>query len=233
LVALAAGPTQIKEFNKIRFNLEPGRQLEHHCFVRDFPGAAWLKLDGFRQHWHAGQVRQENNLLILSVHTQPTFWQRLAGRNVGLEIEVHLTGNPGERCSEVTVVIRPFGCGRRQAARLLEDMGPIVLDSLRTHLLAHPDQRSSERLHYSQPLRVCPVLGGIELGDPIDCVSKDISTTGIGFLLPQALAVPQIYINLPEVPQFASIAGLAQVVRKQPRGDGWFEIGAAFQRPAK
>jgi serine/threonine protein kinase len=233
LVALAAGPGQVKEFNKIRFTLESGRQLEHRCLIRDFPGSAHLKLDGFRQRWAARPVRQDDNLLIFSVRTPPSFWQRLAGRNVGLEIEVKLTGQPGERCSEINVVIRPFGCGRQQAVRLLEDMGPVVLESVRTHLLAYPEQRSSERWDYSQPLRICPVLGGIELADPIDCVAKDISAGGIGFFLPEALSAPQVYINLPDVPQLAGVAGLAQVVRKQPRDDGWFEIGAVFNRPQK
>lgn len=233
LVALAAGPGQIREFNKIRFTLESGRQLEHRCLIRDFPGAAHLKLDGFRQRWAAQPLRQDDNLLIFSVNTQPSFWQQLVGRNVGLQIEVKLTGNPGEKRSEVHVVVRPFGCGRRQAIRLLEDMGPVVLESVRTHLLAHPEQRSSERLNYNQPLRVCPVLGGIELADPIDCIAKDISAGGIGFLLPHPLAAPQVYINLPDVPQLAAVAGLAQVVRKQPRDDGWFEIGAVFNRPQK
>jgi hypothetical protein len=230
LVSLATGSLEVKEFNKIRYALEAGRQLEHRCLIRDFSGAALLKIDGFRQHWGAAQVHQDDNLLILAVHTQPSFWQRLAGRNIGLEIEVRLTSQPSDRRSEVGVVIRPFGCGRRQAARLLEDLGPIVLESIRTYLLAHPEQRTSERLHYSRPLRVCPVVGGIELADPIDCVSKDISAAGIGFLLPHPLATHQVYINLPNVPQLSDIGGLAQIVRKQPRGDGWFEIGAAFNR---
>jgi hypothetical protein len=233
LVALAAGHGQVKEFHKIRYTLESGRQLEHRCLIRGFPGAAHLKLEGFRQRWAARPVRQDDDLLIFSVHTPPSFWQRLAGSNVGLEIEVRLSGQPGVRCSEVKVVIRPFGCGRRQAVGLLEDMGPVVLESLRTHLLAHPEQRSSERWNYRQPLRICPVLGGVELADPIECVTKDISAGGIGFYLRQPLAVPQVYINLPDVPQLATVAGLAQVVRKQPRDNGWYEIGAVFNRPEK
>jgi hypothetical protein len=112
-------------------------------------------------------------------------------------------------------------------------MGPVVLESLRTHLLAHPEQRSSERWNYRQPLRICPVLGGVELADPIECVTKDISAGGIGFFLRQPLAAPQVYINLPDVHQIATVAGLAQVVRKQPRDNGWYEIGAVFNRPEK
>jgi len=230
LVVLAAGPAQVREFNKIRYRLEPGRQLGHRFAVQDFPGAAALKLDGFRQQWQANMLHQKDGLLIFSVHTSPSFWQALVGRPMGLEIQVRLAAPAGARRSEVNVVIRPFGCGRQRAIQLLEHLGPHVLESLRTYLLAHAEQRSNERLSCSQPLRVCPVFGGIELADPIDCVAKDVSVDGIGFYLPKSIAAPQVYVNLPDVPELASLAGLAQVVRKKPCGDGWYEIGASFAR---
>jgi serine/threonine protein kinase len=230
LVLLATGPAQVREFNKIRYRLEPGRQLGHRFAVQHFPGAAGLKLDGFRQQWHADLLRQEDGLLIFSVHTAPSFWHALIGQPVGLEIQVRLAAPPGGRRSEVNVVIRPFGCGRKNAIQLLEEMGPRVLESLRSYLLAHPEQRSNERLLCSHPLRICPVVGGIELADPIDCFAKDVSIDGIGFYLPKSIPTPQVYVNTPGVPELAAVAGLAQVVRKKPCGDGWYEIGASFAR---
>jgi hypothetical protein len=230
LVLLAAGPAQVREFNKIRYRLEPGRQLGHRFAVQHFPGAAVLKLDGFRQQWHADLLHQEDGLLIFSVHTAPSFWQGLIGQPVGLEIQVRLAAPPGGKRSEVNVVIRPFGCGRKNAVRLLEEMGPRVLESLRGYLLAHPEQRSNERLLCSHPLRVCPVFGGIELADPIDCFAKDVSIDGIGFYLPKSIPTGQVYVNMPGVPELATVAGLAQVVRRKPCGDGWYEIGASFAR---
>jgi serine/threonine protein kinase len=230
LVVLAAGPAQVREFNKIQYRLEPGRQLGHRFAVQDFPGAAALKLEGFRQHWHADVLHQEEGLLIFSVHTAPSFWQALVARQVGLEIQIRLASPPGARRSEVNVVIRPFGCGRKLAIRLLEDMGPRVLESLRTYLLAHPEQRTNERLLCSHPLRISPVLGGVDLADPIDCIAKDVSADGIGFYLPKSIVTPQVYVNMPGVPELASLAGLAEVVRKKSCGDGWYEVGASFAR---
>jgi hypothetical protein len=231
LVLLAAGPAQVREFSKIRYRLEPGHQLGHRFAVQDFPGAASLKLEGFRHHWHAEVLHQEDGLFIFSLSMAPSFWQALTGRQGGLEIQVRLAAPPGGKRSEVNVVIRPFGCGRKNAVRLLEEMGPRVLESLRGYLLAHPEQRSKERLLCSQPLRVCPVLGGVELADPIDCVAKDVSLDGIGFYLPKSIPTPQVYVNTPNVPELASVACLAQVVRKKACGDGWYEIGASFARP--
>jgi hypothetical protein len=231
LVVLAAGPVQVREFNKIRYTVEPGQWLGHRCAVGTYPGAALLKLEGFRQQWGASLVRRQQDLLVFSVDTAPSFWQRLTGRQVGLEIQVQMLSPERSRRSEVHVVVRPYGCGRRQAIQLLEQTGVQLLESVRSYLLAHPEQRSKERLTCSQPLRVRPVIGGVELADPIDCVSKDISLDGIGIFLPKVLTTPQIYIDVPNLPDLAGYAGLAQIVRKKSCGDGWYEIGAAFARP--
>jgi hypothetical protein len=62
-------------------------------------------------------------------------------------------------------------------------------------------------------------------------VNPDEPDCGIGFYLPKPIATPQVYVNdvsVPDVPELASVAGLAQVVRKKPCGEGWYEIGAAF-----
>ncbi len=231
LVELAAGgQAQVREFHRIRYHLEAGQQLGHRFAIQHFPGAALLKLDGFRQQWKASLVHREEELLILSVHIPPSFWQALTGKAMGLEIHLHLGTPPGCQRGEVSVVIRPFGCGRQQAIRLLEDMGPRVLESLRDYLVANPEQRTNERLLCSQPLRVCPVIGGVELADPIECTAKDISADGIGFYLPRSMSAARIYVNMPGVPKVAALAGLAQVVRNKSCGDGWYEIGASFVR---
>jgi hypothetical protein len=106
-------------------------------------------------------------------------------------------------------------------------VGPKILESLHAYLQDCKDQRQNQRLVLNQPLKVSPVFGVDELADPIDCIAKDISPTGIGIFLPQWLPASQIYINLPNS-QLASYAGLAQVVRKEIRSDGWYEIGASF-----
>jgi hypothetical protein len=229
LVTLVAGPVQVHDYRNIRYTIEPGRLLEHHCPLRGFSGTALVHLDQFQQQWQARALHQEKGLVVFAIDTTPTFWQRLIGRQVGLEIQVQLLpATKAAKRPEAGVVIRPFGCSRRQASQLLADLGLRLLASVRSYLQVQQDQRGTERLLVSQPLRVHPVIEGVELAQSIDCVTKDVSATGIGFFLPQWLPHSQVYVNLPNVEELAHFAGLARIVRKQPCGDGWFEVGASF-----
>ncbi len=230
LVAVAGGPTQLAQSETIRYRVEPGQSLEHRMTVQMIPGALPLKLDGFRQEWKAQGVHQEPGRFSLTVTLPSDFWRRLTGQRLGLEIQIQLmTGSRGSsKRKEVVVVVRPFGCNPAQATRLLAEMGPAILESVRNYLQACPEQRGQDRRAISQPLRVCPVLPDLQLAQPIECKGKDISTRGIGFFLPHPPSTPQVYINIPGVPQLASVAGLAQIVRGQPCGDGWYEVGAYF-----
>jgi hypothetical protein len=230
LVALAAGPMRLESHHAIRYRLEPGRKLEHRCTVDLYPGAALLKLEGFRRQWQAQTQQLEPGLFVVTVNTPPSFWERLTGHSVGLEIQVQLTPAQHDRArhTEVAVIIQPFGCNRARAVRMLTELGPVVLESIRTYLQACPEQRAQDRLVINQPVRVSPVGADLQLADPIDCVAKDISARGIGLYLPRPLASAQVYVTLPELPHVASVAGLAQVVRGQACGDGWYEVGAFF-----
>jgi hypothetical protein len=230
LVALAAGPAQLTDADSIHYRLEPGQNLEHHCAVELFPGAIALKLEGFGHQWDAQRTVVEPERFRFEVDFPAAFWQRLTGQRIGLGIDIQL--RPSQRSSarltEVSVVIRPFGCNRTQANRLLAENGPVLLESVRNYLQACPEQRGQDRLTIRQPLRVSPVLAGQELAPPVECVGKDISTHGIGFYLPHPPCTAQVYINLPQVPQVAAVAGLAHIVRGHPCGDGWYEVGAFF-----
>jgi hypothetical protein len=230
LLALAAGPGAVHASHHIRYRLEGGQSLQHRCAVNLFPGAAQLRLEGFRQAWNAETVSRGGASFVLSVRTSVNFWERLIGRQVGLEIHVHMTppARATQKLSEVGVVIRPFGCGRARAVKLLEEMGPALLESLRSHLQALPEQRAQERVLWNEPLRVHPVVAGLRLADGIDCLGKDISARGIGFFLPRPLAATHLYVNHPGRPQVADVAALVKVVRGQPCPDGWYEVGALF-----
>jgi hypothetical protein len=230
LVTLAAGPAPLQDNPSIRYRLEPGQCLEHRCAVQLFAGAVGLKLEGFRQQWNARSTQPEPGRFVFFLSTATTFLQRLTGHQVGLEIEVQLVPTPriSRRRTEIAVIIRPFGCNRTQAVRLLAETGPVLLENIRDYLQACPEQRKQERLAITRPLRVSPVLADMQLAKPIACVGKDISPRGIGFFLPQAPSTSQVYISLPDVPQLASVAGLAHIVRGQPCGDGWYEVGAFF-----
>jgi len=42
-------------------------------------------------------------------------------------------------------------------------------------------------------------------------------------------ATPQIYVSVPGAAPLSGFAGLASIVRRRRRQDGWFELGASFQ----
>ncbi len=185
-------------------------------------------IEAFCRQWHANVIRKEGTALILAIASEPSFWQRLQGRHQGIEMRLDFPPPvPGTQRPVVVVSIKAYGCDQPAAADLLAKMGPLLLRSVRDYLHALPEQRCRERLPLHERLQVLPIIAGLP-AEPIECVTKDVSTGGIGFLLPKELAASQVYVNWPDVKALAPYAALAQVVRKQPGADGWFEIGAAF-----
>jgi hypothetical protein len=167
-----------------------------------------------------------------------TLWQRCFGRQVGLQVDVQLRQPPAPvaKLTQVDVVMKPHGAARSQRPRILWEFGPRLLESLRNHLQARPEQRHQPRLLCHQPVRVSPVHPGLQLAAPLEVRGKDISAAGIGFFFPDQPDTPQVYLNLGNESFAASLGLLARIVRVQPCGDGWYEVGAAFpvdgnQRP--
>lgn len=161
-----------------------------------------------------------------------SLWERCLGKQPGLEVTVRLT--PPHSASDATAVtlrIQPHGCDGEQAAQLLEDHGPMLAKSVCTYLQAVPQRRSHDRFPFAASLRVCPVFAGGKLGEAIACQGKDLSLGGIGFAMPCAPATSHVYVNLPAGPQAASVAVLAKIVRARARGDGCYDVGAAFSIP--
>jgi hypothetical protein len=229
LLAGAAGTLRVREHQAIRYLLQPGQLLEHHCAASMPPGVARAKLDGFVEQWSAELVRDDGQAFVYRVGLPVTWWQRWLGRMPVLEVEVKmLPQRRTQQLTEVGVAMRPLGCRRDVGAKLLEEVGPLLLESLRSYLQAYPEQRGQHRLLCPQPLSVSAIQPGLHLAQAIACQGKDISSAGIGFFLPQAPSSPQVYVNLGSNPFAASLAVLAKVVRVRPRGDGWFEVGALF-----
>ena len=64
------------------------------------------------------------------------------------------SAHPGGSCRQA------FWLRRRAHLRLLMELGPKLLQSVRTHLDGQPDQRGLEHLAFRERLRVCPVING-------------------------------------------------------------------------
>lgn len=230
LVRLAAGPMLLGENPEVRYRLEPGRSLRQEWYTTLMAATTPLRLAEFCREWEAETALSDCGLYVLKVRARPTLWQRLIGRSLGLEMQVQLIPpavRPRSMRSQVHVVIRPYGCGQRQAERLLREVGPALLAGLREHLGAGPEQRAQERLPLGGPVCVRPVVGGAAAREGIECPGKDVSRGGIGFFLPRPLSAPYVYVSYPES-TLASAAALAQVVRGHAGPDGWYEVGARF-----
>jgi hypothetical protein len=172
-----------------------------------------------------------DDLLVCHLSVPRGFWQKYFSRPVGMEIQVQV-GNAfacGIRRREIRIEVGVFGCDGKRSEQLLSEIGPVLLNSLRAFLLKRPEQRGRERLICDQPLSVYPVICNFELGPVVECRTRDVSLSGIGFLSPEALAASQIYLNPNPASEGCIVALLAQVVRTTQREDGQYEVGAFFR----
>jgi hypothetical protein len=185
------------------------------------------------QQWNAKLLHEDSKAFLFRVEVPRSLWHRLAGTIPGLEIAVNLMPERGSlMLTEVQVAVRPVGCSKEQGAGLLNEFGPQLVASLRDYLQAAREQRSQHRLIWPHPLRVMAVETGLQLAPPIAGQGKDISPIGIGFFLPGQPPADHVYVNLAKSQSVASLALLAKIVRVNPCGNGWSEVGALFSAPA-
>jgi hypothetical protein len=202
-----------------------------HQFRADLSAQqAKSKLEEFCDQWHAKLVCATDELLVCHLHVPRDFWHKYLGRSMGLELHIGLpsTAACGPR-REIGIEVRAFGCEGKRAEQLLDEVGPVLIRSLRDYLQTKPEQRARARLVSAQPLRVFPVLGNFELGPAVECQTRDVSLSGVGFFSPQPLTTSQIYLNPSPGTQGVLVAILAQIVRIQRCEDGRFEVGAFFK----
>lgn len=207
----------------------------HHRFTAGLPlGSARLKLDAFNQQWFGQLVRDDDQGSVFHINLPSNFWQSWIGRHPGLEVQVSLARvNPSSATPiEVRAKVSAFRCSKKRGQQLLEEMGPQILDSLRSHLLVNSEKRTHERLLWPHPLKVMPVNGDGVPGDPVACHGKDISLSGIGFYLPDELDTSEIIIQLPNTVHPPALSIPASLVRAKRTADGWYEVGALFRLPA-
>src|SRR5262249_37765363 len=187
---------------ELRYVLEPGKFLRYTCLARWHAGLAQLKLHSFGEYWNAAVVHEDQRCIVFHVPMDGTPWQRWLGRQPGLEVRVQQRRgpDPDAALSEVTAQVRPVHCNLEQTVGLLEQVGPLLMHSLRNHLSLAPDRRLQGRVQLQETLRVFPVRTDCGFGEAIACEGKDISPTGVGLILPYKLATPRIYIHSDFVP---------------------------------
>jgi serine/threonine protein kinase len=213
------------------YTVHPDGTWESRYPVHLFDGPLEQKLQGFCQQWHAQpqEMNKESGRLLIDLARG--FWDLWKGRQPRLEIEVVLlpTRTPEQRFSEAQVRLRTVGDRAASAAAVLEEMGPRVLESLRSYLLAKADQRAAPRLPFSAPLHIYPVLADQQFGEAIPATSGNISATGAGFRVGRPLPADRLYLHWYASPATMSHALLAHVIRcawSPPLG---YDVGVIFQ----
>jgi hypothetical protein len=65
--------------------------------------------------------------------------------------------DPDVRLATIVVQIQPRRLRSDQAAVVLAELGPLLIDSFNAYFHAQPDRRSEERLDFKRQLQVIPV----------------------------------------------------------------------------
>lgn len=198
------------------------------------------RLEGFRKQWSAERIGSDTDPVIFRMAAPQTFWQRWAGQQPTLEVHVRIASEevatPGgtQSRSQVRMDVHVRQCPADKGGELLKAVGPLLVESMRTHLQVDPCGRKQERVVWHFPLQVCAILPNGSLGLPLDCQGKDISLNGIGFYLPGEVPANErgeIMLQLPKTAQTPQMSIRARIVRKQKCGEGWHEVGAVLLPP--
>lgn len=209
--------------------------LEHKCAAWLPQGVAEQKLEGFFQQWQTQLVKRAPGHLQMHLPLKTSLWQWLSGTPPTVAIDV-LIGRPraGEsRLSELTVRMRCLGSRRKKNRAVLDRVGPAVLNSLRSYLLASVENRAHERFPFTSALSFAPFLCADPNGDgAVKCEGRDISFGGIRFHAPFRPTTAEIclYFRVPGLATAptASVAVPASVRQVVPDGRGGYLVGARF-----
>ncbi len=200
-------------------------QLQHHFAARLPATGAKARFEGFRRQWNAQAVREGEDSLVFQVRLPGTFWQRWLGSAGMLAVDLRWTRSGGGADLEVRI-----GAGDKGKIDdgLLRQVAPLLLESLRTQLEAHPERRGRKRLAWTQPVRASFQGEDGAWSEPIEGQGKDISLTGMGLYLPRVLPGPQVRLELstPTRPEPVELCG--HCVRVQRCPDGRYQAGVAF-----
>jgi len=154
--------------------------------------------------------------------------QTCLGRNPQLEVQVTFTRSASDNQTLVRVVLLPLRCNRRQAHRVLDEVGPMILRSIHACVGADPERRGEERLPLEGTVRVCPVRSSMEMSQPVEGTIRDISLNGMNLVLPSEPPGPQLYIQLQTESLHEAVAILARVRRVHAVAEGSYEVAVQF-----
>jgi len=146
---------------------------------------------------------------------------------LNVHVAMHIPTKAGA-LAEIAVRMEPMRRGGDAAARLLEETGPLLLESLRKFCQAKPERRIQARLPFVRSVNVVPLMGDRRVGDVVVSETKDISMRGMGLYMPCRPPSMTLQIRLPGAAPAEELAVPACIVRAIPRDDGRYEVGVRF-----
>jgi serine/threonine protein kinase len=187
-------------------------------------------LETFRRQWNAQLVHEGKNYLVFQIPFPTRFWARWLEGSRGLVVEVQWASSRSGRARVPEFAVSIHGCDKKNQdeQKLACEVGPLVLDSLRSHLDAYPERRTQERVEWPHPVRAIFLLGEKKCSEPVQGRGKDLSLGGMGLYLPRAFAGTQVQLDLRRPSNGEHILLLGNCVRVQLCSDGWFETGVLF-----
>ncbi|MFQ3650947.1 MAG: protein kinase, partial [Gemmataceae bacterium] len=219
--------------NNTRYIIHADGSWEYRCPLQLYPGAMELKVQGFCTWWGAKVKHQsgESYHLELDLPIPRSFWERwLPQKKLEVEILVGPSNTNGKRLVEALVRLRYQDKDVDQRNRVMAQMGPQVMESVRQYLQASPENRTGERYPLKTVVRLYPILPNLDLAPCIEAHSRNISYGGMGFIAAERPEVEWLYLHLPDHLATENWAVLAKMVHCQETSEGW-EIGVMFPHP--
>jgi hypothetical protein len=193
----------------------------------------YQKLEGLLSHWQAAITQNTDDILVFQISQARNFFQKLiAGYQRDVEVQVRIMPPriADSKMTDVSIWLRYIGRDKENAKQTLKEIGPNLLQELRTYLLALPDFRGNERFPYEHPLQVAPVFPDGQTGEFIECQGKDISRLGMGFIAPGTPPTTLLYVQTTEEAP-VELGVLVRVLRLKPADQSRCEVAARFAIP--
>jgi hypothetical protein len=203
------------------------------------PGTARLHLEVFQQEWQAQELLAKENEFRFFVPLVRSFWQRLRGQVVGVDVQVLLetVGPVARKNLRAMIDIRPFNCNGALTRHIGDTLAPAMLNTLRQCLNAVADRRIEPRLLLRAEVMVRYRAPG---GRPTEHAGEifNISRKGIGLVTTEPIhpgGEIRMILSLPqEGDQPVALLLKAVVKRCETLAGGKYELGAEFvHEPAK
>ncbi len=230
LVESADSPPPLETARSFRYAIRPDGTLEHHYQTRLLPSLVRMKLAGFCREWQANLRSTGEGSFLIDLTRTGTFWQRCLGWSPRLKVSLSFS-KPKESSGglvEVSVVLQPLDCSKAQGVRLVEQVGPTLLEDLRSYLHVLAERREHQRLPCSNAVCVVPTQEEGGLIEATEGLALNVSLSGIGILLPYEIPADQVLIRLPASARETALAVAAQLVRWRRWGEEVYEVGARF-----